>query len=1271
GVALVMVVLILAGILAIALPLAYISRSNETSSARTLDQETARRFAVSALEMAKGQLRRGSYENEFRATYPPPTLSPTPTPTNAANLVPYTTPDYDAHPELVVPSAELDAAIPPVLPNGDTLSVSVEVEDEQGKINLNSVTPLILRGLYLAVFRIDVASLSSDDRAALKARFEHVIDPIAMARFSTGTYTPLRSVEQIRNFAMTDGNDTYQLTDAEYDALKPFLTVYSWRPSADGFTRVSEHSFVFGAPPTSLDFAVSFRDCPYRVDYLDGDKMVVKTYYLLPQMITDAVTGLVSYFVTVPEAPPSNCYYAAFTREEFHPVNINNAPFTVLLAFCLAPLDIDDPKFSLSDAIADAKGMKAVGRVRNITSTTGGYTLELIPDSDDFTFKVPSLVACGQSYFSVSYDSATTLKSSDDLSGLIASDQRPLDISTVVLGYNNLFTTAEQTEVPPFATYLAQANRALFTRVSYDIYTLRSECSLQSPEGLEKAHWLVTEVVNVGGPRLDDTAPLSFDNLTDFGGSFGTTNSSVSFAGPQKREITASWAIDNAPGASGFLETAPPSFWLSPDIQLDLPFSDGSGTYAWFGVRSNTSSASMNQSAMHIAGWFANALEAHPTSRKVLAYSRASSRRSFFSERDDQSILADDIGPTYVDIVPGNDCFAVGGWFKAQGWDPSSDTTMHRLFGVQPATAGVTGSTQLYIQNGLLTLRVEDDNGVAGTFSYRLTAQNFPRETWMYIVCHIGGNQPGQCSIFVDNRPVLLEYSTSASRSDGYCIGLTGKWPCTFPVITADVDADPATLDVDSTEGYPDTGYMRVEDEVIFYGAKTATSFLSLRREIGGTKPSLLPVGTKILPAAIIAGGFDSAFWHGGTPKVGDEVTLLSYTASSKDRVFRKSGRDPQKMTLDMDSVFDQGPGAYAHVFCAPKNAAFSTTLPLDENVFVFCGTSSTTTSGDPETGKVQVFFFSAPGKDDGFVGDSGFEFIAKPKNPPCRITDNIDPTTTEIYLSYSISDAISFLVQVDDEIIGISKLNGVYSPAQRGMLGTTPAAHKAGTWALPLDWFSVAPLPVDLDANTTSYLDPTNALAYNRCSRIDDEIVRISYEYLPAEKIYVYKFARGVFGSVPAAHTAGTLAVQFPCLAPSVYDFDDKNGTQTNYFEFRRNRPGARLLGLTWSELLPADPYVLLHFWADVADDRDFVREPVSPNVFHFTSKSTDFSISRGSEPVITDNYTIRVMNEYLRGAWLPNDPTRHSWKLLPQVDKIDLWVQEPDIVFEHTERP
>ncbi|MFA4987321.1 MAG: hypothetical protein WC712_12105, partial [Candidatus Brocadiia bacterium] len=605
----------------------------------------------------------------------------------------------------------------------------------------------------------------------------------------------------------------------------------------------------------------------------------------------------------------------------------------------------------------------------------------------------------------------------------------------------------------------------------------------------------------------------------------------------------------------------------------------------------------------------------------------------------------------------------------AQGWVPSSDPAMHRIFTQQNPDGNGPGSTRLYIEAGKLILRVEDDCGASGEFSCRLTDGIFPPDTWMFIVCHIFGNQRGQCSIFLDSRPVPIDYSCGSADETGDCCRLAAEWAYRAPSIVKDTDADDSTLEVDSTSGYPTCGYFRVDNEIIYYESKTLTSFRALRRQVGSTERSALAPGSKILPAAALESGLriPDAYTAGRTvtlvtyKQIFDGKQMINEMARSKDIA-------PISFRLDMDAVRDGK--RWGVIIAAPRDYAFGTTSSLGWLTRAYVGTSGTITSGAPETGLIHSYFLASPGTSDGFQGDCAFPFVGWPLVGLTFLQRAIGASDTSPYTPIwtSLSNR-ALLVQLDSEIIGYDARD-TYSPViHRGLLGTTPAAHPAGTKCIPLPFFEAAVFPSDIGPDTKSFDYRSYSLRDN-CWRVDDEILYLKRDSSPAEDREYCSLIRGLYGSTPSAHAANSFAIKFTSLAPPVYDFDSPEGVQTGFLEVRRHRPGMRLLGLTWADLAP-DPFVLIHAWADVADDHDFVREPVSPNVFHFTSKSKDFSISRNGEPILTDSVTVRVMHEYLRGAWLPNDPTRHSWKVLPQIDKIELWIQEPDVVFEHREHP
>jgi len=1269
GVALVMVILILAGLLAIAVPLVYICRANETSAARTLDQQIARRYALSALELAKGQLRRGTYENEFRAAYPPPTAFPTPTPANVANLAPYNTPDYDAAPELIVPQAELDKAIPKVLPNGDTLSVSVEIEDEQGKLNLNSITPRLLRGLYMAVFRIDAMALSADDRAALLDRFEHLIDPMARMRFSSGSYVLIQSVESIRGFTTVFRGRTYRLTQAEFDALRPCLTVHSWRAGADGFS-ATEDSLDLRSNPIFDPPSDMCSECPYRVKYFDAVGSLLSRQFLTTTAVRDEATGTITWHLALRENAPQGAVWCSWVPEEFHPVNLNNAPEEVLIALALAPLDLDNPSYSLEDALQILQNVSALGRVDRIETGTNGSEVIFAPPDWPLIELNSRLFSCADRYFRAKMVAPGRLRTTTDLSAISASGS-PAPVVRRVLSHADRIFDSCPPDLQDFCRgFFYDVQRTIVTLVSGDNYTIHSRVALFSPVQAEVARWEVTERVCIGSTGRNDSLPLPLapsstpwpeDNL--FSSPYDYTS--------QKSRFYSPWLLDRSPGITSEVETVPGTFWYIPPIVLN-----GATCYS-----RNLRGLCTTQNGYAIFGYLYG--ESHlvgcgdpeirtmsDTPSRLLSYIFPSSSSTFHSDRKNEFTCASDAGTPFSDSfrgLPFRGNLVVAGFLNAQGWVPSSDSAVHRIFSIMPASEGTKGSTSLYVANGYLSLRVEDDSGVAGTFSYRLDVKNFPADTWMGIVCHIGGNQPGQSSILVDNRLVPIEYSSTSPRTDGYCLKLRGDWPCTFPTIAPDSDADPTTLDVNSTEGYPDSGYFRVDDELLFYGSKTATSFLSLRRCIGGSIASALPVGGRILPAAAIV---SPRFWMAAPPARGDRITLIQYEEGT-DMWCRSSGRDPQAMTLDLPAVLDAD--ARTLVFAAPANAAFSTTLPLSGTVMAFCGTSGTCCTGDPGTGRASIFWLAKPGASDGFAGDSGPLSFAIPNHPVFRLTKGLDVSCTSLdysNLPYSTTGYHSFLLQIDSEIIGVKVLSeGKPVELSRGFFGSVPTSHEKGSWALPLEYYGVCTKDEALPATDKFIRWPYEIISSYRYWRIDDEIVfaAMPSRGLPLGDVPLF---RGAFGSVPADHQAGALYVEFPCLAAPPIDFSSRDGVKSGALEFTRSRPGMLIFGIGWKDLAP-DPFVQLHFWADVADDHDFVREPSSPNVFHFTSKSRDLSISRNGEPVISDTLTVCMAQEYLPGAWLPNDPTRHSWKTIPRIDEIDLWVREPDVVFEHREHP
>ena len=349
GIVLLMVIFILSGLFVLALPLALLSRTNETASLHRLDEANARMLAAVALQQAKGRLRKGVYENEYYAAYPRPTASPTPTPSDIADATPYNSPFFDAPCEMYFDKAfDWDERFGKNAFNNHKGSVvSVTVEDEQGKLNVNSINPRILRGLYLTCMGFDPANMSSDEIQLLKDKFKYVIDPIAYYRIlNESAYRKIISLDELRNVHHIDGNSYYSLSESEFDALSRHLTVHSWRLFQSGFSKFSQVSKISDSLREDGFFKLAFGEpCPVRVELLDKDKKSLSLCYLIPEYSTGN-----EYILTFPEDIPSEAEYFCTRREEIHPVNINTCSIETLTALIMAAIDLDDPKWTLEEA---------------------------------------------------------------------------------------------------------------------------------------------------------------------------------------------------------------------------------------------------------------------------------------------------------------------------------------------------------------------------------------------------------------------------------------------------------------------------------------------------------------------------------------------------------------------------------------------------------------------------------------------------------------------------------------------------------------------------------------------------------------------------------------------------------------------------------------------------------------------------------------------------------------------------------------------------------
>ena len=143
---------------------------------------------------------------------------------------------------------------------------------------------------------------------------------------------------------------------------------------------------------------------------------------------------------------------------------------------------------------------------------------------------------------------------------------------------------------------------------------------------------------------------------------------------------------------------------------------------------------------------------------------------------------------------------------------------------------------------------------------------------------------------------------------------------------------------------------------------------------------------------------------------------------------------------------------------------------------------------------------------------------------------------------------------------------------------------------------------------------------------------------------------------------------IAFPAFFDFAYDLSGNTDIQNDFIEFVRNRPGSRYLALTWNDL-GRNEYLRTHFWLALNENGDYTSHSDGFNTFHFTDASSDFTISRDGKPVVSDEIYLRIVCEYLPGAWVPDNPNRHGWKASPNIDSIEIWCEDPDIIFLHEE--
>ncbi len=1284
GIVLLMVILVIAGVFTIALPLALLSRSAEQRNERLLDKMTAKRYAELALAHTKNRLRLGIYENEFYYIYPTPTAEPTPTPDLIAERAPYDTPFFDGEAELYFDrKRDWDIRFGTgAMQTGDGVIVGIHVEDEQGKINLNSVTPALLRGLYMAVTSMDPAAMSASERTELKEYFEKVIDPIANYRISDpDVYRMFSSIDEIGQMVFDDGDETLRLSTSEQELLKKHLTTYSWRLFKDGFSNSTSSGFIQqemlerGYIVALAGYNSTYRDywSPFRVIITDKNDAVLRKYTVYPVVVSDF------YVLPLPDDLPETAWRYYYTQEHQHMVNLNTCSREVLLAYIMAGIDIDNPEWTLEEAVEAVKYIKPTGKLDRYDKGEK-YRFYFSSDTDTSYF----LSVSRQYSVAGRYVTATV---TDDYIEVAE------DIGIALSEYTFPLSITRTHSSNPTYQYAGLANESLKNRLSvvfgssqnfvgnrknniicrsYDIYTIVITASLNSIFGLETGTYTIKEVVELGEMRSSDETYTAVDTYGDFVPA--QTLISTGTAGRKTQMMPDGYwysgILDDRVNSIGVSETYPSTNGMYYCLYTSPNYNSSSGIFYFsrnsFRITSGTIASSIGSEFLAFRLVYTDFSPSNMIEPIVTETSSISL----------QKVMTNEI-PTIRELGKESDLYAGSGnigftaWIKAKGWDPSSTTGKHSIYTVRPTETSTVGEIELAVIDGALTLTVTDDAGGWGKLSYPLTSAIFPKDSWMFVGFQAGGNKRGQMAIFVDNMLVEAEYSASSEK--GYCHKSATSFSRTKPTLTMAVDAAAVSLQVSSASDFPTSGWLRIEDELIYYGSRTDIAFNSLRRGAAGTDAATHEAGKIVVSAFAISG--EPA--PDELPASGESVTLISYyQIGSYDPVpyYARSLDRTETFTLDMDAKYDSTANMW--VFAPPLDVTYSQPSQLKVSatdlLFAFFGNSGTLLTGDYNTGRLNLFILAADSSAPAFVGSIACAAVLRPFENTFRIPISIEESDSTASSTLFPGSAECGLVAVGEEIIGYRRADGQLV-LTRGMLGSKTQSHIAGDWALPVAMHKVSVLNNDLTPTLSSYTSDTSG--FSGTYRINDEVLHYQsmarkIESEPIQYEYNVSMLRGYLGSTPSAHSVGDLMISFHTFNQFTYDATGTTSLRNTHLDFMRTKAGSRIVAMARENLIDSD-YIRTHMWISPHSAgslmNDFKLGSTTPGMLYFDSKSGRVEVF--DEPIISDSITIRLAFEYKEGAWKPNDPTAHEWKVGPVLDKIVLFCEDPDTILYHEE--
>lgn len=804
GIALVMVIVIVAMLVVIAVPFAMSMRMAYRSSQTYVHQTQARLAARGAVARGVHDLYRTHDGLEM-----------------AGAAEGWNTPAFDSELEILA-AIELPglAAERRVIPGGPISNVlyAARVEDEQGKININSASPWLLGNLLasaivaenvdagqtdipvdpesagyfppengilwyygelvtyrkfngstflgctrgvmgeLPEFRDDggkmrEGSLIIDGRAYLLAKLAYEVEP--------GGYHYFRTVDELRNVAEAKYDEDKRpgflsaaLTPQEFARLKPLLTVHSWRPSGEGW--VFEQP-ILGDLPTQV---APDSDRPERVLVEKPELYPVGSIVRIAAADGSAEYAMVRSVGANPKQTRGHvvlnkqltgtyaAHSATIALNEQHPINLNSAPPQVLYAWI--------------------KGVGLNQRGVWPANPAGG---EIIGPQE--------MLAMCQAMLRWRAEQGA-LRNALDLKACLEAVAEEQEISKRKV--NAVLINALYGGIGLFGRTAPACYR------SGNRFTVEGTGVVKGPKGRELARHTVREIVEVcpptqiehsvrGQAELEQTLRRGRHHLVETHPEW--------VRGRPLRDVGLKYLEQlNALEPGQRLDADKLGDLRLQQLEIDLKPRGGSGQ-----VEHHSNARDGRQ----LAG---------PVQLPVLG------RRPRLSNTGQI------------------DTGGIAGWMRYEGADGVRNFILH--FG----NSEFENRIALYYDAGAKALVGELADCTLQRYKSTIRAPFAPeKDVWYHIAFTWKSTHDGHLALYIDGRPA------------GSCAYVDEQGRSLTSVLTADIDAGDDTIPVRDTGGFPDFGVLRIGNEIIEYSGKTPNSFAVVK--VGGANPQVVGRGAR------------------------------------------------------------------------------------------------------------------------------------------------------------------------------------------------------------------------------------------------------------------------------------------------------------------------------------------------------------------------------------------------------------------------------------------